>query len=66
MAEVREAWSCVIHCKVVCIHSINPLVFPEIVGFGLLLVISFSIAVVVSTGRVYTCDRVTKGDQFKT
>lgn len=48
------------------IYSINPLVFVEIVGFGGSLVLAFSIAVVMSIGRAYTCDRVTKDPKFNT
>lgn len=50
---------------IVFTHSINPLVFSEVSGFGVLLVLAFSIAVVASTGRAYTCDHVATNNQFE-
>ena len=47
------------------IYSINYLIFLEIAGFGLLLVFMFSVAVVVSAGRAYTCDQLTKDTIFE-
>lgn len=52
-------------CVCACvIHSINPTVFLELIGFGLLLAVTFSVAVVMSTGRAYTCDRMTKAQHL--
>ena len=44
--------------------SINMLVFGELIGFGVLLVVMFSIAVVMSAGRAYTCDHTTGNALF--
>ena len=45
-------------------HSLNPLVMGELAGFILISILMFSIAVVVSSGRAYTCNRLTNGDSF--
>ena len=64
MAKVRGVAMCCTLYSGVFTHSINPLVFSEVAGFGVLLILEFSIAVVASTGRAYTCDHVATNGKF--